>query len=78
MNRRNLLTTAAASVMLPGAVKAEGISVTGTPSVHPDADLIAACAEYRRIQWAFEAYYDTLPRGNIDDDDPAWAMLEPV
>ena len=74
MNRRNLLTAAAASVMLPGAVKAEG---AGQP-VHPDAELIAACAEYRRIQWAFEAYYDTLPDGDIDDDDPAWAMLGPV
>ena len=41
MNRRNLLSAAAASVMLPGVVKAEGISITGMPSPHPDADLLA-------------------------------------
>ena len=41
MNRRHLLTAAAASVVLPGAVKAEGISVTGIPTPHPDADLLA-------------------------------------
>ena len=61
MNRRNLLTAVAASVMLPGAVKPDGAGQIA----HPDAELIAACAEYRRIQWAFEAYYDTLPRGTL-------------
>ena len=39
--RRNLLTAAAVSVMLPGVVKAEGISITGIPDPHPDADLLA-------------------------------------
>ena len=46
MNRRNLLTTALGSVALPSAVTAAGISLTGTPPAHPDADLIAVCAEF--------------------------------
>ena len=41
MNRRQLLTAATAGVMLPDAVKAEGISVMPTPTAHPDADLLA-------------------------------------
>ena len=78
MNRRDLLPAAAASLMLPaGAVKAEGISITGISS-HPDAALLAACAEYLRIQRDFEAYYDTLS-GDMDRDDACGsAMLEPL
>ncbi len=72
MNRRNLLTAAAASVMLPGAVNANGKTLLA-----PDAELMAVCADYLRIQRAFEAYFDTLP-GDIENDDPAWSMLEPV
>jgi hypothetical protein len=41
MNRRNLLTAAVAGVMLPGAVTAAGISITGMAAAHSDADLLA-------------------------------------
>ncbi len=77
MNRRNLLTAAAASVMLPGAVMAAGISVTGMPSGRPDAELLTACGEFLRLQREFEAYCTGLP-GDMEDDDPAWAMLDPL
>ena len=48
MNRRNLLTAAAASVMLPGAGKSG-------QSVHPDADLLAACAVHDDLERAYLA-----------------------
>ena len=48
MNRRNLLT-AAASVMLPGAVRAMGQYVQA-PDIHPDADLLEACAAYQAME----------------------------
>ena len=73
MNRRHLLTAAAAGAMLPGAVKAD---VAGQIAP-PDAALIAACTEFLRIQRAFEAYYDMLP-GDMAKDDPHAAMLEPL
>ena len=47
------------------------------PDIDPDADLIAACDRFLAIQREFEAYYDTLP-GDMEDDDPAWAMLDPL
>jgi hypothetical protein len=75
--RRNLLTSAAASVMLPGAAKAGGI-VTILPLAHPDADLLTACADYLHIQRAFEAYFISLPSGSMANDDPAWAILDPL
>ena len=77
MNRptRRRLLAGVASVAIAGGVLPVA---SGHAAEHPDAKLIAVCAEHRRIHWAFEAYYDTLPDGNIDDDDPAWAMLDPV
>lgn len=59
----------AARTVLPMAAKA------GEP--HPDAALIAACNEYLRIQQAFEAAFVALP-GDMDDDDPAWSLLDPL
>ena len=44
---------------------------------NPDAELIAACNEFLRIQRAFEAACDALP-GDMADDDPAWEMLDPA
>ncbi len=45
----------------------------------PDAAMIAVCAEYLRIQRAFEAYFNTLPDDtDMADDDPACKMLDPV
>jgi hypothetical protein len=55
MNRRNLLTSAAASVMLPGAVKAEGISITVMPSPHPDADLLALVERFLAHEQTIQA-----------------------
>ena len=72
--RRNLLTAAAASVMLPCAAIASDVHL---PDTHPDAELIAACNEYIRIQREFEAYFDTLP-GDIEADDPGVAILDPI
>ena len=44
---------------------------------HPDAELIAACEDYLRIERAFEVASNAL-----DDDvkagDPAWATLDPI
>lgn len=51
MNRRNLLTTAAASVMLPGAVMA----ARDDQVAHPDADLLAACAAFDALERAYIA-----------------------
>ncbi len=72
--RRNLLTAAAASMMLPCAAIGSNVQL---PDIHPDVDLIAACDRFLAIQREFEAYYETLP-GDMEDDDPAWAMLDPM
>ena len=65
-------------VLLGGAAvlaAAPAVSAATLPlRPHPDADLIAACTEYLRIQRAFEAYYDTLP-GDIEDGDPGIAIV---
>ena len=74
MNRRNLLTTAAATVMLPSAVKAAEYGQVA----HPDADLIIACNEYLRIERAWSAHCEAVGERDIEDDDPALAMLEPL
>ena len=44
---------------------------------NPDAELIAACNEFLRINRAFEAAYNALS-GDMENDDPAWDMLNPV
>ena len=76
MNRRNLLSAAAASVMLPGA----GMASTNVrcPDISPDADLIAACDEFLRIQREFEAYFDTLSDDMNADDARGSAILNPM
>ena len=71
MNRRSLLTGGTASVLLPGAAKAAVVQP------HPDADLIAACTEFLRIQRAWDAYAQANP-GDIEADDPNVVMLEPL
>ena len=43
----------------------------------PDAELIAAGGEYLRIQREFEAYFITLD-GDMEDNDPHWAILDPL
>ena len=69
-DRRNLLTSAAAVMLLPRAVEAGVVP-------HPDAELIAACRDYIRIQREFEAYYDTLP-SDIEADDHGVAIIRSV
>ena len=51
MNRRNLLTAAAVSVMLPSGAKVrkEG------QAVHPDAELLEACAAFDALERAYIA-----------------------
>jgi hypothetical protein len=43
----------------------------------PDAELIAACDQYLSIQRALAAAYDALG-ADMDNDDPAWALLDPA
>jgi hypothetical protein len=45
---------------------------------HPDAELIAACNEYLRIQRAFFAAYADLGGKDMEPDDPAHDMLDPI
>ena len=68
MNRRKLLRAAAASVMLPGAVVAEGVSVTGIPS-DPDADLIGVCAEFDACERQTSIIHGSGPDCVTDDAD---------
>jgi hypothetical protein len=42
-----------------------------------DAELIAACNEFLRIQRAYEAEYIALP-GDMPSDHPANALLDPI
>ncbi len=44
---------------------------------NPDAELMAACDQYLSIQRAFAAAYDALG-ADIDNDDPAWVLLDPA
>ena len=67
MNRRNLLTAAAASVMLPSAVMAG----KDGQIAHPDAELLAACAEFDRL----ERGYLALGFG-YDEETPEGASIE--
>jgi hypothetical protein len=77
--RRGLL--AGATVLAVAPVEASAVMASGryvqTSDTHPDADLIAACDEYLRVQWKFEAYLDAQP-GDIADDDPGLAILDPI
>ena len=75
MNRRELLTTAAASVMLPDAANIEG----QRQASHPDAELIAACDRYLRIQRAWAAYCDAMfGDGDLPAYTPGEEMLDPL
>ena len=76
MNRRSLLTATVASVMLPGAVKAEGRGHVQGSDKTPDAALIAACNEYLSINQAWSTYCST--RCDIELGDPGLTMLEPL
>ncbi|GAB0119899.1 hypothetical protein [Acidisoma sp. 7E03] len=46
-------------------------------SQNPDAELIAACDEFLRRQRQFSAISAALP-GDVREDDPAWAILDPI
>lgn len=63
MNRRHLLTAAAASVTLPGVTMADGAG----QSASPDADLVRLCAEHIVNRDAFNA-----SSCDADDDEPLW------
>ena len=64
MNRRHLLTAAAASVMLPGAVMAS----EGGQIACPDAELIAVCAEFDRLELAALATFQGHEPGSPEDE----------
>ncbi len=49
----------------------------GTSQATPDADLIAACADYLRIQRAWSAYCESLD-GDVEKNDPNVSMLDPL
>ena len=49
----------------------------GSAPLSSDTELIGACHEYLRIQRELEAYYVTLD-GDMEGDDPHWAILNPV
>lgn len=76
-SRRTLLRGASAAVLGSVAVAPLGAhaALTGPSPASPDADLIAACEEWLRIQAAFARHVASLP-GDIPDDDPAWRILE--
>jgi hypothetical protein len=64
------------------ADRAESVATIGgllnsEETLRPDAELIAACEDYLRIQRAFEAVCVSLP-GNMPDDHPAHQMLDPL
>ncbi len=65
----------AARTVLPVAARAEGVG--GSPILNPDAELIAACQDYLRLQRTWDAYCSNIP-GDIEEDDPGYAMLEPL
>jgi hypothetical protein len=65
MNRRGLFSAAVAGVLLPGAARAEGISVMEIPPVHPDAELLALAERFIASDLAIQAM-DVLPDGNLD------------
>ena len=45
---------------------------------HPDAELIDACNDFLRIQRAFSAAYEALGGKDMDPNDPAHEMLDPI
>ena len=51
------------------------VRLKGEPD--PDAELIAACNEYLRIERGFEAIYVTID-GNMPDNHPALDLLDPI
>ena len=69
MNRRNLLTAAAASAITPGVVKAGG----GEQPAHPDAELIRLCAQH---VVNMRAYNQAGGLEDIDEPDPLWDAYE--
>ena len=69
--RRGLLGGAAVLAAAPVA------SASVPTQAHPDADLLAACNEFLRIQREFEAYYDTLSE-DMEEGDPGLTILNPV
>ena len=66
MNRRNLLPAAAASVMLPSAVGASNVRAS---NIHPDAELIAVCAEFDACERQTSIIHGSGPDCVIDDDE---------
>ena len=63
--RRNLLTAAMASVMLPGAVVAS-VRPSGAPA---DAELIAVCAEFDACERQTNIIHGTGSECVVDDDE---------
>ena len=74
-SRRGLLAGSGVGAILAGI----GVAPAAAQPVqrHPDADLIAACNDFLRLQRAFEAHYATLS-GDMEENDPAWDILDPM
>ncbi|WP_158743981.1 hypothetical protein [Acidisphaera sp. L21] len=78
--RRNILVAAASALTIRVAPQAAAYTKARTgaaPAQHSDAELIALCGEYLRVQWEFEAYCVALGR-DVESDDPGVAMLDPA
>ena len=79
--RRGLLGGAAVLASAAAAVVAGSLPVAARVETAPPVEtpLIAACNEYLRINRAFEAYYIAHETADgLDDEDPGWAMLDPL
>ena len=75
MNARRRTLAAGAAFLAAAFAGNASARPSKAPSENADAELIALCAEYLRIQAAFEAYLVRLGR-DVEDDDPGWATLD--
>ena len=58
-----------AKTVLPLAARAEGMTVTVMPPAHPDAELIAVCAEFDACERQTSIIHGTGPDCVVDDDE---------
>ena len=73
--RRSLLAAVSAVTIGSGITAGAAASVADFVPSSPDADLLAACADYLRIQRAFDAI---VVAGDVENDDPRLSMLDPL
>ncbi len=58
-----------------GITAGAAASVADLVPSNPDADLLAACAHYLRIQRAFDAIVEA---SDVESDDPCLSILDPI